>query len=150
MPDTRTTLIEGLLKDFNCLKRLSGLKALTSAGAQHITGAQWSALFLMHGHDGHTVKDISRSLGVTSSAATQVIDGLVKGGYVVRASDPADRRLVVLTLSKKGISELGRMKAQILKQSLSVFGTLNDRELRSYCQLTKKLASGGLHGTAHI
>ena len=140
MRTLRTTLIEGLLRDFNCLKRVSGLKALSPAGLHHITAAQWGALFLMNGHDGHTVKDISKSLGVTSSAATQVLDGLVKGGYVVRASDPADRRHVLLTLSKKGSSEVSRMKARVLKQSVEVFGRLNDTELRSYCLLTKKLA----------
>ncbi len=51
------------------------------------------------GADGATATDLGRRLGVTKQAAGQMVDELVRLGYVERRPDPADarRRLVRLT-----------------------------------------------------
>jgi DNA-binding MarR family transcriptional regulator len=49
-----------------------------------------------------TVLDIATHLGVTKQAASQLVEQLVRSGYVRRTSDPADGRRRVLTLTARG------------------------------------------------
>ncbi len=49
-----------------------------------------------------TVSEISKRLHVTSPTVTQVIKGLEADGLLERHVDPKDRRVVAITLTKKG------------------------------------------------
>jgi DNA-binding MarR family transcriptional regulator len=44
-----------------------------------------------------TVKQVAGMTGLTTGSATRLVDRLERGGYVVRAPDPQDRRLVLVT-----------------------------------------------------
>jgi DNA-binding MarR family transcriptional regulator len=48
------------------------------------------------------VTDIGDSLGVTSGAASQMLDRLVQQGLIVRSEDPNDRRVRRITLTEEG------------------------------------------------
>ncbi|MEJ5943787.1 MarR family transcriptional regulator [Pseudokineococcus basanitobsidens] len=52
--------------------------------------------------DGLRVSDLASALRIAPRSATEVVDGLEERGLVVRASDPADRRAVVLRASDAG------------------------------------------------
>lgn len=107
-----------------------------------ITPSQWGALmFIEHGGES-TVKDVAKALGITSSAATQLIDGLVASGYVERREDSKDRRKVTLTLSKTTRSHVVKMKKQVMKGLLKTFEILDDREFNQYLALNQKLVQG--------
>jgi DNA-binding MarR family transcriptional regulator len=49
-----------------------------------------------------SVGSLSRGLGVTSQAASQLTDVLVARGFAERTPDPDDRRRIVLSLSVRG------------------------------------------------
>src|ERR1700712_2258708 len=49
-----------------------------------------------------TVADVAENLGVTKQAASQLVDHLVRRGYVERAPHPEDARARLLTLTDKG------------------------------------------------
>jgi DNA-binding MarR family transcriptional regulator len=55
------------------------------------------------GASGATATELGRGLGVTKQAAGQMVDELVRLGYVVRGSDPADGRRRILTLTPRGL-----------------------------------------------
>jgi DNA-binding MarR family transcriptional regulator len=48
------------------------------------------------------VADIGDDLGVTSAAASQMLERLVRSGLVVRTEDPNDRRVKHIVLTEKG------------------------------------------------
>lgn len=89
-----------------------------------------------------TVKDVAGALGITSSAATQLIDGLVASGYVTRREDPRDRRRVTLQLSRVIKNHVTKMKDQVTSGLLKIFNVLSDREFNQYLVLNKKLVDG--------
>jgi DNA-binding MarR family transcriptional regulator len=70
------------------------------------------------GPSGATASELGRALGITKQAAGQMVDELVRLGYVERRADPSDgrRRLVVLT--PRGIDCL-RASAEIFDELLS-------------------------------
>jgi DNA-binding MarR family transcriptional regulator len=51
---------------------------------------------------GIKVSELSRMLHVTPPTVTQLVNGLVSGGYVERQADEADRRAVNVRLSPRG------------------------------------------------
>ena len=67
-----------------------------------------------------TMGELSQTLAVPLSTATRIVDWLVKNDYVERRSDPEDRRIVRVTLTKTGQAiyqagnELMRKRAELL------------------------------------
>ncbi len=104
-----------------------------------ITPSQWGVLMMIEGRSGSTVKDIARALGITSSAATQLVDGLVTSGYVVREEHAEDRRKVTLTLSNKTKRQVEKMKNESIEQFLKFFEVFTDEEFGQFMSLHQKL-----------
>jgi DNA-binding MarR family transcriptional regulator len=63
------------------------------------------------GASGATATELGRRLGVTKQAAGQMVDELVRLGYVVRGTDPADGRRRIVTLTPRGVDCLRASEA---------------------------------------
>ena len=63
---------------------------------------QVNTLFHINRKGGCGVSDIGETLGVTSAAASQMLDRLVQQDLILRSEDPADRRAKQLALTEKG------------------------------------------------
>lgn len=64
--------------------------------------AQLNALFRIH-HKGECgISDLGDEMGVTSAAASQLLDKLVQQGLAVRTEDPHDRRNKRVALTEAG------------------------------------------------
>ena len=68
--------------------------------------SQLGALFHIHrmGHSG--VTDLGEHLGVSSPAASQMLDRLVQQGLILRTEDPSDRRAKQIVLTGEGLRVL--------------------------------------------
>lgn len=61
------------------------------------------AYLLARVYDGrYAVADLTRGLGISKQAVSQLIDTMVTRGYVERKPDPEDRRRMQLTLTPRG------------------------------------------------
>jgi DNA-binding MarR family transcriptional regulator len=138
----RKEKVEELLAGLQSLRRSMSFKMAGSAKIPRITASQWGVLMFVEQRGESTVKDVAKALGVTSSAATQLVDGLVVSGYLMRETHAEDRRTVTLTLSKKSKSHVEGMKKQALQKFLKIFEALNDKEFDQYCALNKKIVRG--------
>ena len=66
----------------------------------NVTSAQFDVLqFLLH-DDGMEHRELQRRLLVTSPTLTNILDGMVREGHVVRHADPQDGRVKRLYLGK--------------------------------------------------
>jgi|SRR5580692_373201 DNA-binding MarR family transcriptional regulator len=54
-----------------------------------------------------TAGEIAKRLGLTSGAVTNVIDRLVRAGFVRRVADPLDRRKVIVEADLANLEKLG-------------------------------------------
>lgn len=52
--------------------------------------------------DGTQLREVVRSLGTSKQAASQLVESLVMRGYLERATDPDDRRQMIVTLTGRG------------------------------------------------
>jgi len=79
------------MRDFMAYARASGLSM-----------SQLGALFQVHHRGFSAVTDLGDDLGVTSSAASQMLERLVQQGLILRSEDPSDRRVKQIVLTDKG------------------------------------------------
>jgi DNA-binding MarR family transcriptional regulator len=54
-----------------------------------------------------TITEVATELSLTHSAASRMVDRLVRDGWVRRVENPADRRQKVLTLTPEGVGLMG-------------------------------------------
>jgi DNA-binding MarR family transcriptional regulator len=71
-----------------------------------LTMSQTKALYLVVASGQLRMSELASRMGVTSSTATGVVDGLVSHGMLVRHEDPADRRQVVVTATTEAEATL--------------------------------------------
>ena len=83
-----------------------------------LTMSQTKALYLVLAAGQLRMSELAARLGVTSSTATGVVDGLVSHGLLARHEDPADRRQVVVSATAEA------------EATLESFRELNSRRMR--------------------
>jgi DNA-binding MarR family transcriptional regulator len=142
MTATRTKKLQELFESFQTIRRGMVLPKTSESPVGALSGitlSQWMVLRLIEQNTGGTVKYIASELGISSSATTQLIDGLVRDGYVLRREHTTDRRLVELRLSSKAKKEIGAVQKRILTKLEHLFHTLTDTEFDQYVRLNKKI-----------
>lgn len=83
---------------------------LTRYARQHgYSISQLMALNFIGRKDGCGVTDLGEHLGVSSAAASQMLDRLVQQGLIVRTEDPNDRRGRLIALTPAGESVVAEM-----------------------------------------
>ena len=142
---TRIQLIEEILHSFHAIRNITKNKSLHLGDKSRITHSQWFVLTMIEHFNKKSVKDIAEAMEMSSSAATQRVDRLVQGGYVIRQEDPEDRRLVQLELSPKGKKHIAATKNKRINEMAEIFDALSESELKEYLHLQKKLLSKVLH-----
>ena len=138
---TREQLIEEILHSFHATRNITKAKATSLGYQNHITHSQWFVLTMIEHFKKTNIKYIAEAMEMSSSAATQLVDGLVQNGYVTRLEDPNDRRLVQLTLSPKGKTHIAATKGKRINEMAVIFDDLSDKELKLFVRLFKKITS---------
>ena len=64
--------------------------------------SQVNAMFYINRTEATGVTEIGEHLGITSAAASQLLDRLVQHGYIIRSENPQDRRSRLLKLTPAG------------------------------------------------
>lgn len=135
----RKKLIEDILSNFQTLGYRFKTKPEISGNKPQITHSQWYVLCIIEHSKSTSVKDIAQVLGISPSAITQLVDGLVGSGVVTRTEDPNDRRTTQLTISPKGIKQIQAIKKEKMESFATLFESLSDSELTTYHRLQQKL-----------
>ena len=76
--------------------------------AEEVTLTQYRTLVVLASRGPQSLAELAEAVDVTPPTATRMCDRLIKKGLVVRRHERGDRRLVRLTLAKRGASWLTR------------------------------------------
>ena len=90
--------------------------------------SQVGALFQIQHRGSSGVTDLGDKLGVTSSAASQMLERLVQQELILRSEDPSDRRVKQLVLTDKGHQVLQESVRARQSWLSDLAETLSDRE----------------------
>jgi len=86
-----------------------------------------------------TMRELAKELDVGESAATAVVDRLVRQGLVVRHDDPADRRVVRLSLSDAGASLVAKLQETAFRKTAKLLVALSDEQLAQLVAIMETL-----------
>lgn len=64
--------------------------------------SQVNTLFRLYHHGASPISDLATHLGVTMAAASQLLNPLIDAGYILRSTDPTDRRVKLIELTPSG------------------------------------------------
>jgi DNA-binding MarR family transcriptional regulator len=97
-----TSLAQTLHEWMRIIMRHSMRNFILYAKEKNYSMAQLNALFRIHHKGACGVSDLGEEMGVTSAAASQLLEKLVQQGLVIRSEDPNDRRNKLITLTAEG------------------------------------------------
>jgi DNA-binding MarR family transcriptional regulator len=139
--DDRKKLIEKIIENIYAIKHKIATEIHFFFAETQITHSQWLVLHLVKRNGTISIKDLANLLNITSSAATQIVDGLVKKGLLLRRRNPDDRRTLKIELSEKFKNQFDSIKNKSFKTFSPLFDVLDNDELLKYCELNSKIAS---------
>lgn len=96
-------LVATLQKWIRILMQNSNRDFIRYARESGLSMSQLGALLHIHRRGSSGVTDLGDDLGVTSSAASQMLERLVQQELVLRSEDPDDRRVKQIILTDKGL-----------------------------------------------
>jgi len=70
--------------------------------AEEVTLTQYRTLVVLASRGPQSLAELAEAVAVTSPTATRMCDRLIKKGLILRRQDRGDRRLIRLTLAKRG------------------------------------------------
>ncbi len=105
----------------------------------HLPFSGCLALDIIKNQKNTTVKNISRILGLTSSAITQITNELEKTGLIKRKQHPADGRSQILEITETGNKRAEKVHNELTDYFAKAFENLSDDEIKQFAELTKKI-----------
>lgn len=107
------------------------------------------AMFIISEHDRMTMKELAVHLGITSPSATSLVNRLVRMKWVIRMTDPLNRKLVRLRMAPAGKTAiLAAMKMQS-KAMEDVLSLLNPKDRADFGRVLTSLHDALLQDSVH-
>ncbi len=100
-----------------------------------ITMPQFFVMDILN-HNGETkMTDLAGSVNVTTAAMTGIVDRLVRDGYLIRVSDPEDRRIIKVKLTSKGSSVVRNIIEKRKELTMKMFGAISQEDRIAYLNI---------------
>lgn len=88
-----------------------------------------------------TMKEVAVYFSITPASATSLINSLVDASFIKRISDPIDRRIVKLALTKRGEETMQSMKKRSEEHMAIFLEKLSPAEQDQLTRIFEKLVS---------
>jgi MarR family 2-MHQ and catechol resistance regulon transcriptional repressor len=134
----REDLIQDIIETMARCQRPANFSSWSKVGLSH---AQTGMLFMLSYHKRLQIKQIAEYLGITKSAASQMVDSLAKKELINRVVDTKDRRIVYISLTSRGQREFKKLHKLKFAGLRSRLGSLSTDELNLLSKLAHKMAA---------
>ncbi|MEU0218467.1 MarR family transcriptional regulator [Streptomyces sp. NPDC006265] len=144
------TFPEGLADALVGVQRLIGRRLRGQMPDPRLRGAEVELLRLVVTRPGIGISDAAKGLGLAANSVSTLVNQLAKAGYLVRETDPADRRaarLLPTPAAETRLREWRRRRAELVRRHVSRLDEQDRRALYAAIPALRKLA-GPLHEEA--
>ncbi len=117
-----------------CMSGHLGLQGLD------VTVAQLHVLKIVNDRGCCKMSEISNSLKVTMGNITSMVDRLIKQNLVKRYSDPKDRRVVNISLTKKGENMVKKIHQHRSKAFLPIIENISEKDMSTLLKILENIA----------
>ena len=104
-----------------------------------ITMPQFFVLELLQRLGESKMSDIAKYIGVSTAAMTGIVARLVRANYLIRTSDPQDRRIVMVKLTAKGAAAVKEMLQRRKQATIKIFGVISPKEREEYLAILERI-----------
>lgn len=106
-----------------------------------ISPKQYNILRILRGAgpNGLPVMEIGRRMIEKSPDVSRIIDRLIDLGHVKRRRQRSDRRVVLVTISEKGLDLLARMDQPVVDDTNNMLAGVDKKDLKSLVLLLEKV-----------
>lgn len=105
----------------------SNLKVKDRSGVP-LTFNQYLTLIVIQASGNCSVNELAGELKIAQSSASQLVDRLVKAGYVTRVPHNKDRRKMIVSLAKKGADMMGKRTNTLKMRFTKILSLLEKNE----------------------
>ena len=116
-----------------------------------ITRAQWLVLTRLHRRPGASHSELAEMMEVEKATAGRMIDRLVANGWVERRSEPGDKRVkrVYLTREAERVHKrIWRVAEETVETALADLSARESKQLFTLLQRVKETLVSGVNGSA--
>lgn len=132
------------------IQRLIRRRLRGGLSVPRLRGAEVEVLRLVESRPGIGISDAAKALHLAGNSVSTLVNQLVRGGYLLRETDPADRRAARLQLTAAAEKRLGdwkRRRTELVGRHVSRLDDTDREALRAALPALRKLAAG-LHEEA--
>lgn len=104
-------------------------KLMKSIPPMDIPKQQFGLLHMVCIRQGKTMSYYSEKMQLPKSNISILADRLIKGGYLIRETDPEDRRVINLRVTKKGKDLFSTQKNQIKREMIKPLEDLQEEDI---------------------
>lgn len=104
-----------------------------------ITLPQFLILSFLHRNEDSAMSGLAHFMSVSTAAMTGMVDRLVKYGYVARDSEPGDRRVIKIKLTKKGSGLVNKVNSRRRHMIIDIFGRVSETDRADYLRVLLKI-----------
>lgn len=139
MTQKRDKLISDIFNTLELTKRAMFAHFYHATAKGDLGPSQIHILFIVGRDQPVQLKDLAAKLHLTPGAITQIIDSLVKDGYLKRTPHDTDRRIIQVQLTKKGVNHIHILMQKRLEWFTEVVSSLDTEELVTYLKVQQKI-----------
>lgn len=125
----RQELLQQFFETISGFFRLMSLNKDQLARQSGANRSQFELLMRLHHTGKVSIGQIAEQMHITSSAATQLAEGLVIEGWVAKEADPQDGRKVDIVITEAGQAQVAKGKQVFLQHLGQKLISLNDDDL---------------------
>lgn len=132
-----------LMTLLDALGRRNSLRDPIAAAVEEIglTAPQLHAVLWIGREGSLTMGEVAQRIGVTEKTITGIVDRLERAGFVRRARDEADRRVVRVRLTPTGARTHRRLDREFAAKLTTFFELLGPRDARQLFAILERLIS---------
>ena len=101
---------------------------------ESITNSQLQVLFVLSRQDHIRMSELAETRGISKQQLTPIINFLEHRGYVKRAIDPNNRRIVTVDMTASGRKLMKQIDQRIVSALTPNFAVLSETELGTYSE----------------
>ncbi len=131
--------IDKLDRIFLSMQRKMRAKLSNELSSGKITLPQFHILSYLVEREKAMMVELARYLRVSASAVTSLVDNLVKMGFLKREFSPADRRVIITSLTAKGRKTVLRIRSQFCKLLENSLEKFTSKERKKLLELIGKM-----------
>ncbi len=110
-------------------------------GIAGVQAAQYRLLGLLMKEGSLSMSALGTRLYISKPYMTSLVDALIKDGLVERQSDLKDRRVINITITKKGMEQLESAKSLYNNHVKHIISGLSPEDLETLCISAEKVTS---------